>query len=281
MPSVAFFSSPVDPFCALALAGPPKLTFPSRLEDPVKPFPADIRVAREPLDARLLYPARNHRRRELREHERPLPEERCRRLGSLTRGVRRVRDVLEAGPGVSWVYRTRAGQQLAVGKTYTYCARFRFIDMHVALGPSAPSGSEKTTSRTYAVSGRLKSCCQLGCHSREAATLVQISAHLCDPLRRTLLHADYPLRADHSRLRVHRAAQCVDAVNVGRIGVRVLAHEPVQRVTRRVAVVSYKRVPRRTCTRSHSRRSWAWCRVITRKGAVAGGVWRLGRDVYV
>lgn len=42
--------------------------------------------------------------------------------------------------------------------TYTYCARFRFIDMHVALGPSAASGSEKTTSRTYAVSGRLKSC---------------------------------------------------------------------------------------------------------------------------
>lgn len=43
-------------------------------------------------------------------------------------------------------------------ETYTYCARLRFIDMHVAEGPSGPSGSEKTISRTYAVSGRLKSC---------------------------------------------------------------------------------------------------------------------------
>lgn len=101
MPSVALFSSPVIPFCLSVTKSADELTLPSRLQDPIEAFPADASVAGEPLNARPLYPARDHGCRELRQHERTLSEQCRRRLRSLSRGVWRVRDVLEAGPDVS------------------------------------------------------------------------------------------------------------------------------------------------------------------------------------
>lgn len=119
--SVVLFSSRVvPPFCPLVSRRrregrqEGRLTLPPCLEDPVEALPTDARVAREALDARLLYPPRNHRRRELRQHQRALPEQRRRRLVPLSGRIRRVRDVLEARPGVSYVSSISSSQHLHV-----------------------------------------------------------------------------------------------------------------------------------------------------------------------
>jgi len=51
--------------------------------------------------------------------------------------------------------RGRREEQKNGGDTYTYCARLRLTDMHVALGME---GSMKTISRTKAVGGSWNSC---------------------------------------------------------------------------------------------------------------------------